>query len=172
MFPFITKSCSCTPAGCDYSSAENFTHFSSKIKINIILQPTNFSILRFPDENGVHAFHIHEFWHMRIPHSLGVAMFIKIRLSWLDNSKETTPKFQPARIFIMQFPHLSLFLFSVQPLSSVFHCYVNTVPVCLTMVAQLNPRTIRNKPIVLYISIIGFADRRREEQLLWTKFNF
>jgi len=74
--------------------------------------------------------------------------------------------FQPARMFITQFPHLSLFLFSVQPLSSVFHCYVYTVPVCFVMVAQLNRRTIRNKPTVVYISIIGFADRRREEEVL------
>jgi len=38
--------------------------------------------------------------------------------------------FQPARMLIMQFPHLSLFLFLVQPLSLVFHCYVCTVLVC------------------------------------------
>jgi hypothetical protein len=34
------------------------------------------------------------------------------------------------------------------------------------MAAQLNPRTIRNKAIALYISIIGFADRREEEGVL------
>jgi len=173
MFPFITKSCSCTPAWVESGSAENFTHFSSKIKLNIFLQSTNLSILRFPDENSVHAFHIHEFWHITIPHFLGVAMFIKIRLPWFDNSKETIPKFQPARMFIMQSPLLSLLLFSVPPpLSPVFHCYVYTVPVCFAMAAQLNPRTIRNKAIALYISIIGFADRREEEGVLWAKVNF
>jgi hypothetical protein len=94
-----------------------------------------------------------------------------VRLPWFDNSKRITTKFQTARIFIMQFSHLSLFLFSVHPLSSLFHCYVCTVPVCpYNGNLSSGPRKTRNKPMALCTDITELSDGR--QGVPWTKYNF